>query len=1261
MPLADSLHEMRAANVSHSEAETLSFLNRLTQAVLGRSSPEEIIGIVEKMLGEHLGVSRVLVAEASPDGETVSVPQTWETEGMPKLQATTHRLSDYGERLLADYRLGRTHVRRDASAEYPAGAELNALTEIGALAAIDVPVLIEGKFCMLFVVHQCGARDWTQGEISLVQQVADRTAAEVRRARALREVQASELRFRQMADSMPQIVWTAGADGVIDYYNGKWLEYTGLPSELAARQPGHELPFHKEDVLRMSEAWERALMTGKQFEHEVRLRRGHDGSYRWFINRGLPVSDAGGSGSRWYGTLTDIHDQKMLAEASFRNEARLGSALTLADMGTFDWDMLSDQVTMDIHSRELFGFDAEQPISSTDVFGRIVPSMMQTVRDEVTKVLQKRRQRLEVEYDVCHPNGEIRTVISMGNIAMGADGMPERIYGVFGDVTNRRQVAKEREQFIRTIETEKANLAAVVEQAPAFICILRGPDHIFELANDGYYRLVGRRNLIGLRVREALPEVVGQGFFEMLDEVYSTGRPISGTEVPALLGPEHLGDDRQRFVNFVYQALRAPDGNINGVFVHGVDVTEAVLAREAIVTSERQRKAALDAAGIGAFNIDLRTLALESDERFRAIFGVADDILSYEQAFAIIHPDDRQLVRNKVAAAIDPLDPQPYACEYRVVHADGSVHWVTARGRAAYEGHGTDRHLASFDGTVIDITGKKKAEDELAFQRHQLELIFRESPAAMALWRGDDLIFERVNPEYQRWFGQRTLVGKSLLEAVPELAGQEFDEMLRQVLHSGNPFTGTEMLARFTREGTDSVEDRYFDFTYLQVCDPEGHPYGVYDHAVDVTSRVLARQALEKSQALLEQALSDRQSLLDAERAARMEAEQASRMKDEFLATLSHELRTPLNAIVGWTQLLQMIPDPSGELTEGLEIISRNARAQTQIIEDILDMSRIVSGKLRLTIRAVNLTEIVRVAVDTLQPAANGKGVQLHFEAAKVTESFPGDPNRLQQVFWNLLSNAVKFTPKGGKVHVGVRTMGGNIEVCVTDNGQGIAPEFLPYVFNRFRQADASTTRVHGGLGLGLSIVRQIVEMHGGTVRVLSPGKGLGASFIISLPTHSQVSDGREQLEVASQPSGHEELGISDRSDDHPLQGIDVVVVDDEADAVAFVQRLLTAAGARVRIACSATDALTLIQTKSPDVLVSDIGMPVEDGYSLMRKVRALPSAAGGKLAAIALTAYARSIDRVKALDAGFQMHISKPVDPSELIASVAALVRAQS
>ncbi|HEV7301698.1 MAG TPA: PAS domain-containing protein [Tepidisphaeraceae bacterium] len=401
---------------------------------------------------------------------------------------------------------------------------------------------------------------------------------------------------------------------------------------------------------------------------------------------------------------------------------------------------------------------------------------------------------------------------------------------------------------------------------------------------------------------------------------------------------------------------------------------------------------------------------------------------------------------------------------------------------------------------------------------------------------------------------------------------------------------------------------------------------------------------------------SEREQLLASERAARVESERAGRMKDEFLATLSHELRTPLNAIVGWAGILARGKRDDRDLRDGLDTILRNARAQTQIIEDLLDMSRIISGKVRLDVQRVDLDPIVRAAVEAVRPAAEAKGVRLQVVLDPLAGPVSGDAGRLQQVFWNLLSNALKFTPRDGRVQVVLERVNSHLEVSVSDTGEGISPEFLPFVFDRFRQADASTTRLHGGLGLGLAIVRQLVELHGGSVRVNSPGIGQGSTFTVALPltvVHPEpASDPLERRHptadntAADSNANHMEACES-------ITGVHVLVVDDEPDARALVKRLLEDCGATVATAGSASAALERLQEESFDVLLSDIGMPGEDGYDLIRKVRARSSDLNGRVASIALTAYARGEDRVKAIVAGFDMHITKPIEPVELIAVV--------
>jgi signal transduction histidine kinase/CheY-like chemotaxis protein len=442
-----------------------------------------------------------------------------------------------------------------------------------------------------------------------------------------------------------------------------------------------------------------------------------------------------------------------------------------------------------------------------------------------------------------------------------------------------------------------------------------------------------------------------------------------------------------------------------------------------------------------------------------------------------------------------------------------------------------------------------------------------------------------------------------------------------------------------------------------------GHPQvGVF---TDRAERIVVGMATQASLAIdnarlyerIKRAAAEREQLLEAERAARAEAERVSLVKDEFLATLSHELRTPLNAILGWTQILRDRAVHDEELSEGLSVIERNTRVQTQLIEDLLDMSRIISGKIRLDVQQVDLQDVVKAAVASVRHSADVKGIRLQVVLDPLAGPVRGDPSRLQQCFWNLMSNAIKFTPKGGRVQVTLERVNSHLEVCVIDNGEGIKPEFLPHLFERFRQADASTTRRHGGLGLGLSIVKHLVELHGGQVRAKSAGEGQGSTFCIELPlmvVHPPAEPSREHPR-----SGAPRPAETDTTYplDHPsLEGITVLAVDDEPDALMLVKRVLEGCGAKVLTATSAAEALQIVKRERPDMILSDIGMPGEDGYDFMRKVRTLPADQGGRIPAAALTAFARAEDRTRALRAGYQTHVAKPVESTELTAVVASL-----
>jgi signal transduction histidine kinase/ActR/RegA family two-component response regulator len=421
-------------------------------------------------------------------------------------------------------------------------------------------------------------------------------------------------------------------------------------------------------------------------------------------------------------------------------------------------------------------------------------------------------------------------------------------------------------------------------------------------------------------------------------------------------------------------------------------------------------------------------------------------------------------------------------------------------------------------------------------------------------------------------------------------------------------------------------------------------------HLIETMAHI-ASVAMEKAKAEQE-----RERLLSRERQARREAETASRMKDEFLSTLSHELRTPLTAILGWAQLLRTREMSESKRQRALETIERNARAQTQLIEDLLDISRIVAGNLRLDVRLVEPLPMLEAALDAVRPAAEARGVRLALRVAPDEGPLPVDAERFQQVLWNLLTNAIKFTPAGGQVVVRLERGEGEARLDVEDTGQGIAPSFLPHVFERFRQADSSTTRTHGGLGLGLAIVRHVVEMHGGSVSAHSKGLGQGSTFRVTLPLTPSCAPGPSPARQAPPRQDTQRPAAEEPS----LEGLRILVVEDAPDALALLTEVLEGRRAQVVCAASTQEALALLGAHRPDVLISDIGMAGEDGYSLIRQIRA-QERHGERLPAVALTAFARSEDRRRALAAGFDVHLSKPLNTSRLLSVVASLASPRS
>ena len=554
--------------------------------------------------------------------------------------------------------------------------------------------------------------------------------------------------------------------------------------------------------------------------------------------------------------------------------------------------------------------------------------------------------------------------------------------------------------------------------------------------------------------------------------------------------------------------------------------------------------------------------------------------------------------------------------------------------------HLTQDHGDLFAAFIRDISERKQIEEALRLGRSRMDLVLE--GADVGLWYcplpfGRLEWDQRVKQHF--WLAPEDEV--TIDTFYERLHPEDRDRVRGEIEKAITNHTPFE--TEYRTVSAASGAEKWIRAVGRAFCDDAGTPVGFDGLTIDVTTKKAAD--------------AERDELLASERAARTHAERTSRMKDEFLATLSHELRTPLNAILGWSQILSGNGAPAAEdLREGLEVIERNARVQTQLIEDLLDMSRIISGKVRLNVQPVDAAAVIDAAVASVLPAADAKGIRIQKVLDPLAGPVMGDPARLQQIVWNLLSNAIKFTPKEGRVQVVLKLASSNLEIIVSDTGAGIKPEFLPHVFERFRQADASTTRRHGGLGLGLAIVKHLTEMHGGTVRVASPGEGAGATFTVHLPlaiVHQHEAEARDDEQ-------HPRVSISGMPQECPpaLEGARVLVVDDEKDSRALAKRILEECDAIVETASSAEEGLAAIAQHVPDVLISDIGMPGTDGYQFIRSVRALGTGNGGALPAIALTAFARSEDRRRAMLAGFDMHISKPVEAAELIAVVARLAR---
>ena len=573
------------------------------------------------------------------------------------------------------------------------------------------------------------------------------------------------------------------------------------------------------------------------------------------------------------------------------------------------------------------------------------------------------------------------------------------------------------------------------------------------------------------------------------------------------------------------------------------------------------------------------------------------------------------------------------------VRKDGSLFWANVV-ITAMRDQATGQ-LVGYAKVTRDLTQRRNHEEAMRQSEERFRLMVEgvEDYAIFMLDVNGRVATWNVGAQRIKGYGAEDIIGQHFSVFYPqEVRDSGWPEHeLRQAAAKGR-FVDTGWRVR--RDGTTF----WANVTITAMRDDSGTLIGFAKLTRDLTESKRFEAIAIASQ--------EREEILDAERNARMAAQRATRMKDEFLATLSHELRTPLSSILGWTQiLLKGISTSPADQKRAIEVIDRNARAQVQLIDDLLDLSRIMTGKLRLDLQQVSMLDVVQAAVDAAMPAASAKDIRLRSMLDPSRMTVNGDANRLQQVVWNLLTNAIKFTPRGGQVQVLLQRVNSHIELSVADTGVGIPPSFIGQVFDRFSQRDSSTTRAHGGLGLGLAICRQLVELHGGTIRASSPGEGQGATFSVELPISiMQVEDERARTHPTAESQEVDSVALP------RLEGVHAFVIDDEADARDLLRRLLEDQGAAVTLFDSAPAALEALKTSRPTVIVSDVGMPGMDGYQMIRALRA-GEARDARVPALALTAFARAEDRKRSLVAGFQAHLAKPFDVAELVLLVADLV----
>jgi PAS domain S-box-containing protein len=1017
--------------------------------------------------------------------------------------------------------------------------------------------------------------------------------------------------YRAMVEEHPDLIGRFLPNGRLTFVNQAYCHHFGLtPAELIGRQFFSLFTTDETAISQQLAMLENLTPAQPMVDQEHLVLTAAGQQWQHWLCQG--IFDSNGQLIAIQAVGRDITLRKQAEFALQKSQELLELAATAVDCLIYDWDYQAKTVVRSRGLTQLLGYTPEEAGNSLEWWSeQIHPEDLPTIQT-ATLVNLATGNRYSYEYRVRHKNGHYLWVQDQGVLVHDATGQLIRIVGSTTNIDDRKRA----EAALRQSETRFRRLA---ESNLIGVMFWHSDGRVLD-ANDAFLNMVGysREDLQAGLVnwRDISPPEQVEWSDQSIEEMRRLGSAVlekdyihkKGHRVPVLLGGVTFEDIENQGVSIV------------------VDLSVRRNAEQSLRESEERLRKLFYDAPIGMVLIGTDHYFVDINDAFCKMLGYSREELTQKSFIELTHPDD---VETSVGLAEQAIQGKisHYKLEKRYIRKNQDVIWVSVTSTAIRDYSGEIRHRL---GMIEDITERrhheterKRAEASLLQNEARFRGVFESNLMGILFWHINGQITD-VNDAFVRMVGysrEELISGQVEWTEITPPEYREYDAQKFEVMQETGAF------APFEKEYICKDGSR---IPVLLGCAflPDSSERGIA-FVLDIRDQKQLKQ--------------ERELLLAREQSAREAAEIANRTKDEFLAIVSHELRSPLNAILGWAKLLRTRQLDSSTIERALETIERNTQTQVQLIEDLLDVSRMLQGQLRLAVAPVNLNSMIETTVNSVRFAAEAKQIDLTFTTDAAVTQVLGDLNRLQQVVSNLLSNAIKFTPPAGRVSITLKRIGRQAQIQVTDTGKGISADFLPHVFERFRRVDSSTTRSKDGLGLGLAIVRHLVELHQGTVIAASPGEGLGATFTIRLPLL------QEEVRIVSP----ENAPVNSRP---PLQNVRILVVDDELDTREYLAFALESAGATVSSAESAQAALARLQQFQPDVLLSDIGMPEEDGYMLLERIRAIERLK--HIPALALTAYAKPQDREQALKAGFQAHLKKPIEPIDLVREIVALIR---